>query len=164
LATSWAANPESVTIQLRAAHLMTSGGKAVVAKYYGHPQTRAYFQGFSTGGARDWMEVQKFPGTIQRRHRRRSGLQPAHANQRADAHEAFAAPRRRAERDADDSLHEAALAACDAQDGVKDGIVTDPRACGFDPVVLQCKEGHQHMMLHRPRWPRFARCTPAKDG
>jgi feruloyl esterase len=31
------------------------------------------------------------------------------------------------------------LNACDAQDGVKDGIVSNPEACKFDPAVLMCK-------------------------
>jgi len=33
------------------------------------------------------------------------------------------------------------VAACDERDGVKDGIVNNPRACTFDPAVLACKEG-----------------------
>jgi hypothetical protein len=36
-------------------------------------------------------------------------------------------------------LHKAALDACDAKDGVKDDIITNPLACRFDPGVLQCK-------------------------
>ena len=33
---------------------------------------------------------------------------------------------------------EAAVAQCDAHDGVKDGIITDPRTCSFDPAA-SCK-------------------------
>ena len=36
-------------------------------------------------------------------------------------------------------LHQAALDACDALDGVKDGVIGDPARCTFDPGVLQCK-------------------------
>lgn len=36
-------------------------------------------------------------------------------------------------------LHQAALNACDAADGLKDGIIGDPEHCHFDPSVTQCK-------------------------
>lgn len=35
-------------------------------------------------------------------------------------------------------LHSAAVQACDAKDGVKDGIINAPDRCGFDPGSLQC--------------------------
>jgi len=35
----------------------------------------------------------------------------------------------------------AVLEACDALDGVKDGLITDPRACKWDPGAVQCKSG-----------------------
>jgi len=35
----------------------------------------------------------------------------------------------------------AATAACDANDGIKDNIINDPRACKFDPGTLACKAG-----------------------
>jgi feruloyl esterase len=38
-------------------------------------------------------------------------------------------------------LVNAAMNACDALDGVKDKLITNPMACKFDPVVLQCEAG-----------------------
>ena len=36
-------------------------------------------------------------------------------------------------------LYRGAMAACDAADGVTDGVLEDPRRCAFDPAVLQCR-------------------------
>ena len=36
-------------------------------------------------------------------------------------------------------VHQAVLNACDAKDGLKDGLISDPRKCDFDPAVLRCK-------------------------
>src|SRR5262249_48640074 len=36
--------------------------------------------------------------------------------------------------------HKAVLEACDALDGVKDGVLENPKHCRFDPKVLQCKD------------------------
>jgi feruloyl esterase len=38
-------------------------------------------------------------------------------------------------------IHKAVLAACDAMDGVKDGVLNEPMKCKFDPEVLACKDG-----------------------
>jgi feruloyl esterase len=37
-------------------------------------------------------------------------------------------------------LHQAVLAACDARDGVKDGVLEDPRGCEIDPQAMECKD------------------------
>ena len=43
-----------------------------------------------------------------------------------------------------DVLHEGALAACDADDGLEDGIIGgDPRTCAFDPAALTCEPGQR---------------------
>ena len=36
-------------------------------------------------------------------------------------------------------LHKAVVAACDANDGVKDGVLNDPTKCHFDPKTIECK-------------------------
>jgi feruloyl esterase len=36
-------------------------------------------------------------------------------------------------------LHQAVIEACDAADGLKDGLIDDPTKCKFDPGVLECK-------------------------
>ncbi len=38
-----------------------------------------------------------------------------------------------------DTYHNAVMAACDALDGVKDGIVSNPEKCKYDPAALLCK-------------------------
>ena len=38
-------------------------------------------------------------------------------------------------------MTKAAVEACDGIDGLKDGIIDDPRRCQFDPAKLLCKAG-----------------------
>ena len=38
-------------------------------------------------------------------------------------------------------LHEKVVAQCDMDDGVKDGVIGDPRHCKFEPATLLCKSG-----------------------
>ncbi len=140
--TSWAASQAQVDdFAHRAIHLMTTTGKAVVAKYYGEAQKRAYFQGCSTGGRQALMEAQRYPddynGVI-------SGA-PVYTLKTQTTGllrgRAFSKPGASVTAAQLSLLNDAALAACDAADGIKDGIVPDPRACKFDPAVLRCKEG-----------------------
>src|SRR5262249_13367600 len=48
-------------------------------------------------------------------------------------------------------IHKAVLDACDALDGVKDGVLDDPRQCRFDPQVLECKSGDAADCLTKPQ-------------
>ena len=49
------------------------------------------------------------------------------------------------------AIHQAALDACDARDGVKDGLIDDPTTCRFDPRVLECKSGDSPACLTPPQ-------------
>jgi feruloyl esterase len=48
-------------------------------------------------------------------------------------------------------IHQGALDACDAKDGVQDGIIEDPPHCRFDPGVLLCKNGDAPNCLTSPQ-------------
>ena len=48
-------------------------------------------------------------------------------------------------------LHQAALDACDALDGLKDGIIGDVQRCKFDPAVTLCKAGGASNCLTAPQ-------------
>src|ERR1035438_1747594 len=62
-------------------------------------------------------------------------------------------------------IQKAALAACDALDGVKDGVIGDPTKCHFDPEVLLCKGGDALDCLTQPQIGALKRLYEgAKDG
>ena len=125
----------------RAVHQMTVTGKQVAARYYGKPQDKALFIGCSTGGRMALMEAQRFPEDY-------DGIvagAPVYSLrvQLAEIYRdcVFAQPGA-ALKPADQALaHDAVLAQCDAQDGVKDGVLGDPTACKFEPASLKCKPG-----------------------
>jgi hypothetical protein len=49
------------------------------------------------------------------------------------------------------AIQAAALAQCDALDGVTDGVIDDPRACHFNPNVLQCTGAENDSCLTAPQ-------------
>jgi feruloyl esterase len=61
-----------------------------------------------------------------------------HMGQLWTAHATLAEPGSVLTRDDLAMISKAVLAQCDAADGVTDGILTDPRACGFKPQSLAC--------------------------
>ena len=129
----------------RAVHVTAATAKQLIAAYYGRPQAKSYFAGCSTGGRQANMAASRYPedfdGII-------SGA-PAldypglvgtlfawlvQANTGPDGKDILSP--------AEVGLvREAVYAACDAKDGLEDGLISDPRACDFDPAALQCKAG-----------------------
>ena len=54
-------------------------------------------------------------------------------------------------------LHAAALTACDVQDGLEDGLISEPWGCHFDPGVTQCQAGEDAAKCLTPAQVHVAR-------
>jgi feruloyl esterase len=125
----------------RAIHEMTVKAKAIIEAYYGADPEFSYFNGCSTGGRQGLMEAQRYPDdydgivsgapVFDFTHLHMAQLWTAHATLIPEG----------AALTADDLnlVNRAVMAQCDANDGVKDGILTDPRTCDFKPRDLVCR-------------------------
>ncbi len=140
---SWAyGHPEKVKdFGWRAVHLTTERAKQILNAFYGKPQDKAYFDSCSDGGREALMEAQRFPDDYD------GILAGAPANQWSTMLAAGVSamqhllldPRAYISDLKLPAIQKAALDACDAVDGVKDGILSNPENCRFDPQVLLCK-------------------------
>jgi len=137
-----AGHPEKlVDFGHRAVHEMTVAAKAAIAAFYDENASRSLFVSCSTGGRQGLMEAYRYPGDYDGI----SSMAPAnpmvalmvsslwtgHATLK-DAASGIPPPKFAV-------VHKAAVAACDAGDGVKDGIISAPGSCRFDPAALRCK-------------------------
>ncbi|KAA6465499.1 tannase/feruloyl esterase family alpha/beta hydrolase [Acidobacteria bacterium AB60] len=151
---TWAyEHPEKVKdFGWRAVHQMTEHAKQVIQAYYGKLQSKSYFDACSDGGREALMEAQRFPEDY-------DGIL---AGAPANAWSTMLAAGIRAMQKLGDPqsyipdgklpfIQAKALEACDTLDGVKDGIVSNPAACKFDPSVLLCKGEDELSCLTRPQ-------------
>jgi feruloyl esterase len=151
---SFAANREQlIDFGYRSVHETAVQGKATVRAFYGSAPRFSYFDGCSGGGRQAFMEAQRYPEDfdgivagapgynrtdaafqtfqmIQATHKTRESFIPASKYP---------------------AIRQAALNACDASDGLKDGLIGDPTACRFDPAVLECKAGDSATCLTKPQ-------------
>jgi feruloyl esterase len=132
---------------------MTLKAKAIIAAYFGDGPKRSYWNGCSAGGRQGLKEAQRYPedfdGII-------AGAPAADWTGRAAASVRVAQAVHK-----DDAsyipptmfplVHNAVLEACDALDGVKDGVLEDPARCTFDPKVLACKDADHSACLTAPQ-------------
>jgi feruloyl esterase len=123
----------------RATHLATVIGKEVAAKHYGRAPERAYWQGCSTGGRQGLAEVQRYPDDYDGVIAGAPVYTPlTYANAMLRVQMFHSRPESNLTAEQVPLIRDAVLAACDASDGVADGILTDPRTCTWDPAQLQC--------------------------
>jgi feruloyl esterase len=125
----------------RAIHRMTVIGKQISSAFYGEDPKRSYFTGCSTGGRQALMEAQRFsndydgiiagdPVAYYTHHHVGGNLWVVWQMFNNPASTVFTTQ--------DTLLGNAVNAACDALDGVVDGVLNNPRRCHFDPAKLLC--------------------------
>jgi len=130
----------------RSVHAITESGKRVIGALQGEDASRAYYYGCSTGGHQGFAEMQNYPADF-------DGViagAPGHNRTRLNVEFLYRFLSNRPEGNDTDIIltadkaalvTQAAVAACDALDGVTDGVMTDPRACTsdhFDVRTLEC--------------------------
>jgi hypothetical protein len=152
---SWAFHhPEKITdFGWRAVHLTAQRAKDIVKAYYSHPANKAYFDSCSDGGREALMEAQRFPDDY-------DGIlagAPANAWSRmlssglSISQSTIGDPRAYISSLKLPAIQKDSLAACDTSDGVKDGFLSDPANCHFDPEVLLCKSADSLDCLTQPQ-------------
>src|SRR5436190_6140671 len=135
-------HPEKVIdLGYRSIHEMTVQSKVILNKFYSSPAKYSYYNGCSQGGRQGLAEAQRYPDDFNgiiagasaidqmRMHGARTALNLA-VNKNPES----AIPRAKYA-----MINAAVLNACDAQDGVKDGVIENPEKCKFDYEKLTCK-------------------------
>jgi feruloyl esterase len=152
---TWAlGHPEKIIdFAYRAIHEMTTLGKAMVKAFYGDGPKYSYFANCSNGGRQALMEAQRYPEDYE------GVLAGAPANHWThllssavwDAQATTLDPDSYIPSSKIPAIAGAALAACDAKDGLKDGILNDPRQCQFEPATMLRKKGNSDSCLTQPQ-------------
>jgi feruloyl esterase len=134
-------HPEKLTdFAYRAVHEMTVASKAIIKNFYGTGPRYSYWNGCSTGGRQGLKEAQRFPADFD------GIIAGAPANYQTHLHVWSIAVAQAVHKEPGSyippekypAIHKAALEACDALDGLKDGLIQDPTRCHFDPKVIEC--------------------------
>lgn len=139
----WAlGHPEKIVdYGYRGVHETAEKSKAIIQAFYGGKPKHNYFSSCSNGGRQALMEAQRYPADYD------GIIAGAPANfithhlagfvwdaQALDAESGSFIPTNKLK-----TVESAALAACDAIDGLQDGIIDDPTKCHFDPAKLLCQ-------------------------
>ncbi|MGE0360990.1 MAG: tannase/feruloyl esterase family alpha/beta hydrolase [Vicinamibacterales bacterium] len=150
---TWGSNrAKEIDYGHRGTHVTAVAAKALTAGYYGRPAAHAYFNGCSNGGRQALMEVQRYPADF-------DGViagdpatgTPMQAGRAVVSQRLLSSPASHLPPEKIELLSSRTLAACDAKDGLADGLISDPRPCDFDPATLACRGGDGPDCLSAPQ-------------
>jgi feruloyl esterase len=151
----------------RAVHEMTVQSKAIIAAYYNRGPRLSYWNGCSTGGRQGLMAAQKYPEDFD------AIVAGAPAKYQTHLHAwdlSVAVPVLKEPAGAVPAaklamVNRAVMNACDAGDGITDGVLNNPTACTFEVASLQCKAGDAENCLTAPQVAAIKRVyEPAKTS
>src|SRR5580658_6706087 len=114
--------------------------KEMSAAYYGRGAQHSYFDGCSTGGREAMIMSQRYPEYFDGIISGDPAIRTGHSNLALGFMTAeFQPDPKKFFSDSDRKLIvNSVLQACDAKDGLKDGMIFNSRACEFDPATLVC--------------------------
>jgi len=147
-------HPEKIVdFGYRAIHETAEQTKAIIRAFYGQAPKHSYFNSCSNGGRQALMEAQRFPSDYD------GIIAGAPAGSFTHILAAFTLDIQVTEADPAAyipaakllALESGTLAACDAIDGLKDGVIDDPRKCHFDPGTLLCAGAESNSCLTAPQ-------------
>jgi feruloyl esterase len=136
-------NPQkAIDYAYRAVHVTADTAKKIAADYYAKPVAFSYWNSCSNGGRQGLLEAQRYPDDF-------DGVVANAPWVDQTGFTIGAMWNQKALTDAPVSLAKMPLVAgrvmnaCDGIDGLKDGLIDDPRACRFDPArdVPACRAG-----------------------
>jgi feruloyl esterase len=133
-------HPEKlIDFAYRAEHEMTVEAKTLIHAFYGSDPRYSFWNGCSGGGREGLLQASRYPDEFDGiiagdpANIRRNAWALELAVQSFKDPEAYIPPAKYA------MIHRAVLEACDAKDGLKDGLIEAPESCNIDFKSLQCK-------------------------
>jgi feruloyl esterase len=133
-------HPEKfIDFAYRAEHEMTVEAKALIQDFYGRDPRYSYWDGCSGGGREGLLQAARYPDEF-------DGIiagDPANVRRNAWAlwlaNRTFKNPAEYIPPSKYPMIHQAVLDACDANDGLRDGLIENPESCHVDFKKLACK-------------------------
>jgi len=138
---SWALNSPAKRIDYayRGTHVAAVATKALSQAYYGAAVRHAYFDGCSNGGRQALMEAQRYPEDFDGIIAGDPSFGTLGQLRRTLVYQTLlSSPEHFVSAAKVSLLANAVMKSCDVDDGLADGLITDPRTCNFKSESLKC--------------------------